>query len=354
MGKQLLGLLGIQHPIIQAPMAGISTPRLAAAVSESGALGSIAIGAMNVAQARQSITELRSRTARPFNVNLFAHLPAATDPAREAAWIEWMAPLFEARGAAAPVALREIYASFLVDADMLAMLVAERPAVVSFHFGVPSSTQVAALHDAGIVLMASVTSLKEALLVERAGIDVVIAQGIEAGGHRGVFDTALPDDRLDTLALVRQLVRKVQIPVVAAGGIMDGAGIAEALAAGAQAAQLGTAFIACPESSASAHHRVLLARPGVRTELTDTISGRPARGIVNRMFEELGAPGHPPVPDYPVAYHAVKALLSAGEDEDYSVNWAGTGASLARPMAAVELVRALAAEMAAQLNLMGP
>lgn len=346
----LTSLLGIDHPIIQAPMAGVSTPRLAAAVSEAGALGSIAVGAGDAAQARAAIGELRKLTARPFNVNVFTHQPAVSDPVREARWLDYLRPRFEALGAAPPPALREIYRSFLGDPDMLEVLVAEKPAAVSFHFGLPRPEQIAALRGAGIVLMASATSLHEARQVEEAGIDIVVAQGVEAGGHRGVFDPRQPDPGIGTLALVRLLATHLSIPVVAAGGIMDGQGIAAVARLGAAGAQLGTAFILCPESSSTPHHRALM-RQGeqLQTAITDAISGRPARGIVNPFFDEVGAPGHPPLPDYPIAYDAAKALHAAASArgvQDYSVNWAGQGFPLARAMPAAQLVATLAAEMA--------
>lgn len=343
----LTTLLGIRHPIVQAPMAGFGTPQLAAAVTDAGALGSIALGAGGAVQAEAAIRAVRALTAGPFNVNLFTHRPAVADPAREARWLAYLAPHFERAGAALPATLREIYTSFVNDERMLEVLVDARPAVVSFHFGLPTARQVEALHGAGCVLMATATAPHEARAIEAAGIDVVVAQGYEAGGHRGVFDPARPDPALGTFALVRLLARAVGIPVLASGGIMDGQGIAAALRLGAAGAQLGTAFLACPESAASSHHRALLGRPELGTAVTATISGRPARGIVNRFFDEIGAPGHPPPPDYPIAYDAAKALNAAAQARglhDYSVHWAGQAHALARPMPAAELVRTLVDE----------
>lgn len=349
MNNALLKLLNIDHPIIQAPMAGVSTAQLAAAVSNAGALGSIALGAINAQQARTAIADVRKLTGRPFNVNVFTHRPALANPRREAAWLDWLDSHFRAQGAAAPAGLREIYTSFLADPDMLAVLVEERPAVVSFHFGLPTPEQIKALHDAGIVLMGSATSPEEARAVEAAGIDIVVAQGIEAGGHRGMFDPEQPDAGLGIFALLELLRAAVRIPVVAAGGIMDGRAIDAAMRLGASGAQLGTAFILAPESSAPAHHRSLIRAGAVRTAFTDAISGRPARGLVNRFFEEIGGPGRPPVPDYPVTYDAAKALhaaASARGNQDYSVNWAGQAYPLTREMPAGELVGVLAAELA--------
>ncbi|RZA32022.1 MAG: nitronate monooxygenase [Lysobacteraceae bacterium] len=276
MSHDLLSLLDIRYPIIQAPMAGISTPALAAAVSEAGGLGSIAIGTSTVEGARAAIAALRAKTGRPFNVNVFTHAPAQADPAREAAWLGWLRPHFERFGAQPPAALNEIYRSFLDDDAMFEMLLEERPAVVSFHFGLPPQEKIDALKAAGIVLFTTATSLEEALRIEAAGIDVIVAQGIEAGGHRGMFDPSALDAALPTFELLEQLRSKVALPLVAAGGIMTGAHIRTALYHGASAVQMGSAFIACPESSAPSHHRALIAQGSGQTELTAVISGRPS------------------------------------------------------------------------------
>lgn len=350
MNNPILSLLGISLPIIQAPMAGVSTAKLVAAVSEAGGLGSIAVGAGTPAQARAAITEVRALTSKPFNVNVFCHRPAHQDPAREAHWLAYLAPHFAVAGATPPQGLKEIYKSFVNDEAMLDVLVAERPAVVSFHFGLPPQPFIDALKKVGVVLMATATTVDEAEQVEQAGIDVVVAQGVEAGGHRGVFDPEKGDAGIGTFALMRLLARSTRLPIVATGGIMDGQGIAAAMMLGASAAQLGTAFILCPESSANPHWRGLLKDgKSLQTEITSVISGRPARGIANRFFKEIGAAGHPLVPDYPIAYDAAKALHMAAVQKglhDYSVNWAGQGAALAREMPAGELVRVLADEIA--------
>jgi len=348
----ILQRIGVELPIIQAPMAGTSTPALAAAVTEAGALGSIAVGAVDAAGAAAMIAALKALTSGPFNVNVFCHRPAARDARREEAWLAAMRPVFARYGAEPPAALREIYTSFLADGAMLELLLETRPAVVSFHFGLPPADAVARLKQAGILLLASATSPEEARRVEAAGIDAVVAQGYEAGGHRGVFDPGAPDARLGTMALTRLLARSLSIPVVAAGGIMDGAGIAAALALGATAAQLGTAFIGCPESSADQHHRAALAGPGAAaTEMTALISGRPARCLSNRFtaLEEAELRGVSP-PAYPVAYDAGKALAAAARargEGGFGAQWAGQGAPLARFLPAAELVRLLAEEWCA-------
>jgi nitronate monooxygenase len=346
--------LGIELPIIQAPMAGVSTPEMAAAVANAGGLGSIGVGSVDAETTRQMIAAVRSRTDRPFNVNVFCNQPAAADAAREVAWLVRLGPEFARYGAKPPARLTEIYQSFLTDDAKLAVLLAERPTVVSFHFGLPDRDRMEALRAAGIVLLATATSLEEGKAVAAAGIDAVVAQGYEAGGHRGVFDPDAPDDRLGTVALTRLLVSKLDVPVIAAGGIMDGAGVAASLMLGAAAAQLGTAFIACPESSADAGYRAALLGPAAgHTLMTSAISGRPARCLANR-FTALGVGVEQGVvPDYPIAYDAGKALHAAAKaagEFGYGAQWAGQGASLARALPVAELVARLRSEMEEALS----
>ncbi|MFL9867051.1 nitronate monooxygenase [Paraburkholderia fungorum] len=340
--------LGIEFPIIQAPMAGVSTPQLAAAVSNAGGLGSLGIGASTADQARKMIEETRSLTREPFNVNVFCHAPAERDAAREAAWLQYLAPLFAEAGIEAPAVLDEIYKTFLYDDAVFELLIEQRPSVVSFHFGLPSVDRIKALKDAGITTLASATSLREAALIEQAGVDAIVAQGIEAGGHRGMFDPDAIDERLSTAVLVRLLVQRTKLPVIAAGGIMDGQGIKAALDLGAAAAQLGTAFVLCPESAANASYRANL-RSGraAATRLTSVLSGRPARGMTNRLIafgESLGSPLPAP---YPVAYDAAKQLNAAAAklgNHEFAAQWAGQGAPLARELPAAQLVQTLAQE----------
>lgn len=343
-------LFDIEHPLIQAPMAGVSTPAMAAAVAEAGALGSIGVGATNAEGARKMIAEVRERSRRSLNVNVFCHAPARPDPKKEAAWIERLRPELDRVRATPPTALREIYESFLVDDAMLAMLIAERPKIVSFHFGIPSADRMRALRDAGIVVVGSATSLAEAKVLVDGGVHAVVAQGWEAGGHRGSFDPAARDDRLGTLALVRVLARALSVPVIAAGGIMDGAGIRAALDLGASAAQLGTAFVLCPESSADEGYRAAMkGAAAAHTVMTRAISGRYARGLPNRLTAIGETVPEDAIPDYPIAYDLGKALHAAGKamkDYGYGAQWAGQGAPLAREMPAADLVRALVREMA--------
>ena len=355
----LLHRLGVSVPIIQAPMAGTSTPAMAAAVSNAGALGSIGVGATAAAGARSMIESLKALTGAPFNVNVFAHRPAQADHTRERAWLEALRPVFHGLGAEPPPGIGEIYTSFVADPEMLALFVETRPAVVSFHFGLPSPNAIAQLKAAGIVLLASATNLDEAERSAAAGVDAIVAQGWEAGGHRGVFDPTAPDSQLGVTALTRLLVSRLAVPVIAAGGIMDGAGIAAMLDLGAEAAQLGTAFIACPESSADRFYRDALFGPGAgATEMTALISGRPARCLPNAFtaMKATALQGVTP-PDYPIAYDAGKALAVAGRAQGvggFGAQWAGQGAPLARALPAADLVRTLATEFKAARATGGP
>ncbi|MFP3563469.1 NAD(P)H-dependent flavin oxidoreductase [Paraburkholderia sp. SIMBA_030] len=347
--RALLRLLGIEKPIIQAPMAGVSTPALAAAVSNAGGLGSLGVGAMNAEGARKVIKETRALTGKPFNINVFCHRPAAADEALERQWLNWLGPQFEKYGATPPASLSEIYTSFVADPAMLEVFLDEKPAIVSFHFGLPPAEVIADLKKAGIRLLASATNLNEAAQVAAAGIDTIVAQGIEAGGHRGVFDPDALDDRLGTFALTRLLVREFDLPVIASGGIMDGAGVAAALALGAQAAQLGTAFVACPETSIDeGYRRAILGESARHTTFTAAISGRIARSMVNRFTELGGDVTAPKPPAYPIAYDAGKALHTAAKAKGefgYGAQWAGQAAALARSLPAAELLVELENEM---------
>ncbi len=346
---QITQLLGIDFPIIQAPMVGVSTPQLAAAVSNAGALGSIGIGASSPAQAEAMIKQTRELTDRAFNVNVFCHQPARLDPLREQHWLEHLRPLFAEFDAEPPASLREIYRSFVDDPETLEVLLDTRPAVVSFHFGLPKQDWIDRLKARGIRLLASATSLDEARLIATAGLDAIVAQGAEAGGHRGVFEPE-QDTLMGTLALVRTLARHSTLPIIAAGGIMDGISIRAVMQLGAAGAQLGTAFILSPESAANASYRAAMRSSRVEnTAITAAISGRPARGLVNRLFTDAGNPAAPALPDYPVTYDAAKALhvaaIAKGCD-DFAVQWAGQGAPLAREMPAADLVATLVREMA--------
>jgi nitronate monooxygenase len=350
--ESLLRRIGIDLPIIQAPMVGTSTPDMAAAVTNAGALGAIGVGGVDAAGARVMIDALNRQTAGPFNVNVFCHRPPVADADCERVWLAHLKPFYERYGVEPPIAIREPYKSFIADEAMLELLLESRPAVVSFHFGLPSAAKIARLKAAGILLFATATNLEEGKLAVEAGVDAIVAQGYEAGGHRGVFDPAAPDSKLGVHTLTTLLVRNLSAPVIAAGGIMDGEGIAAVLELGAVAAQLGTAFIACPESSADHYHREALLGPGaMKTEMTSLISGRPARCLPNKFtaLKDAELSGLR-VPDYPIAYDAAKALAAAAKakgEGGFAAQWAGQGAPSARVMPAADLVGVLKDELAA-------
>lgn len=337
----------LRYPIIQAPMAGVSTPALAGAVSRAGGLGSISVGAQSPLDAAAQIAATRAACGdAPFNVNLFCHAPARRDAPRENGWRDYLRPAFAEFDAEPPGALHEIYRSFCDDAAMLEVILQTAPAVVSFHFGLPPAHMLKRIFAAGIITMATATNVEEAARIEDAGVHVIVAQGIEAGGHRGVFDPAAADDALPAEDLLRLLVARATLPVVAAGGLMDGRDIRRMLGLGAAAVQLGTAFVACPESAASADHRARLQDPQSETRMTSAISGRPARGIYNR-FMQLGEAADIAPPDYPVAYDIGKALHAAAAthgDHGFAAQWAGTGFSRSRALPAGGLLHLLAQE----------
>ncbi|MEP6485145.1 MAG: nitronate monooxygenase [Rudaea sp.] len=361
--REFLDRLGITIPIIQAPMAGVSTPAMAAAVSNAGALGSIGVGATDVEGARNMIAQFRQLSDRGLNVNVFCHRAARPRPDVEAAWVERLRAEFERVEAQPPAKLNEIYQSFVENEAMLSMLVEEKPSVVSFHFGLPPQRYIDALMSAGIVLLGCATSLHEAKILAASGIHAVVAQGYEAGGHRGVFDADARDDQMTTMALTRVLVRELDVPIIAAGGIMDGAGISAALRLGASAAQLGTAFIACDESQADAGFRAALFNDAAHhTRMTRAISGRPARCLANK-FTELGEriPSDA-IPDYPIAYDAGKSLHAAAKAKGefgFGAQWAGQGAPMARKLSSAQLIAELVDEIGrassvATIDLVGP
>ncbi len=347
-----LDRLGVTRPIIQAPMAGVSTPELAAAVSNAGGLGSIGVGATDAPGARAMIDATRALTGGAFNVNVFAHRSPRPDPGREGAWLDAMRPLFEELGSAPPATLSTNFPSFAEDDDLLDALVEAAPPVVSFHLGLPDPARIAALRAVGCVLLASVTSPAEGELAQQAGVDAVVAQGFGAGGHRGVFFPETHDDMLGTVALTTLLLARLDLPVIAAGTIMDGHGVRSMIELGATAVQMGTAFIACPESSADDAFRAALAGPGAdHTTMTTAVSGRPARCLANRFT--AWASGHAlPPPEYPIAFGAHKALNAAARaagEPGFGAHWAGQGAPLHRPMAAAQLMDLLEEERTSSL-----
>ena len=348
MNNALCQMLNLKYPIIQAPMAGVSTPELAAAVSNAGGLGSLGVGASTPEQAEAMIRQTLSLTSAPFNVNVFCHTPEVCDPQQEQAWIARFRDLFATYNAEPPATLPEIYTSFLNNEAMLEVLLRTKPAAVSFHFGLPSAAALLRLKSQGTITLASATSPAEALAIEAAGIDFIIAQGIEAGGHRGIFDPKSEDQSLSTFTLVQAIRKVCHIPVIAAGGIMDGAGIGAMLNLGATGVQMGTAFLLCPESATNATWRQLLkSDKAASTVMTAAISGRPARCITNDFCRLTKALPQALIPPYPQTYALGKALAAAAAvkgDGGFGAQWAGQGAVLARELPAADLVDVFVAE----------
>jgi nitronate monooxygenase len=340
----LQGLLGIELPIIQAPMAGVQGSALAVAVSGAGGLGSLPGAMLGPEQLRAELLVIAGQTARPFNVNFFCHPAPAPDAGREAQWRAVLAPYYAELGidpgASPPAPIRAPFS------DQAADVLAEfRPPVVSFHFGLPAPALLARVRGWGAKILSSATTVDEARWLEAHGVDAIIAQGIEAGGHRGSFLPADLEAQPGTLALVPQVVDAVKVPVIAAGGIADARAVAAAMALGASGVQVGTAYLLCPEASTSAVHRAALASDAARvTVLTNVFTGRPARGIVNRIVRELG-PLNAAAPPFPLAAPAIAPLRARAESQgsgDFSPLWAGQNASGCKPVPAAALTRTLA------------
>jgi len=336
--------LGLEFPIIQAPMAGVQGADLAIAVSNAGGLGSLPCGMLAPEAVRSALTQIHAATRRPYNVNFFCHALPEPDVAREAAWREALSPYFAAFGIdPAKVAGGALRAPF--SAAMAEVLEDFAPPVVSFHFGLPEPALLARVKAWGAQVLGCATTVDEARWLAAHGADAIIAQGREAGGHRGIF---LGDDlstQMGTMALVPQVVEAVDLPVIAAGGIADADGVRAAMALGAAGVQVGTAYLLCPEATTSAIHRAALTGPDAgHTALTRLFSGRPARGIVNRLMRELG-PMNPVAPAFPHASGALAPLRAAAEQAgsgDFSPLWAGQNTRGCRAVPAAELTRALA------------
>ncbi|MEO7255158.1 MAG: nitronate monooxygenase [Casimicrobium sp.] len=340
-------LLGIDLPIIQAPMAGVQVSALAVAVANAGGLGSLPCAMLTADVMRSELAAIRAQTDKPFNVNFFCHVPPTPSAEREAGWLEALAPYFAEFGidpatiASGPGRMPFTAAA----ADLLAEF---KPPIVSFHFGLPSAELMIRLRSWGAKIIASATTVTEARWLEAHGVDAVIAQGNEAGGHRGNFLSSDLTTQVGTFALLPQIVQAVNVPVIAAGGIADAKGVQAALSLGATAAQIGTAFLLCPEATTSALHRkALKSEAALHTALTNLFTGRPARGIVNRIMRELG-PISAATPEFPLATAAIAPLRAAAEklgSSDFSPLWSGQNSTGCREIGAAQLTRELAASL---------
>ena len=335
--------LGVELPVIQAPMAGAQGSALAIAVCNAGGLGSLPAAMLDADGLRREVAAVRAATARPFNVNFSCHTVVAPDAEREAKWRRVLAPYYRELGLD-PAAIPASPARTPFDASAAALVEELRPAVVSFHLGVPEPALLARVRATGATILASATTVAEAVFLERAGVDAVVVQGLEAGGHRSHFLSVDLTLQSGLFALLPQVVAALGIPVVATGGIADAAGVAGARALGAAMVQPGTAYLLGPEATTRPPHRdALLSEAALHTKLTRLFSGGPARGIVNRLMRELGDSAD--VPRFPYATTAIAPLRAAAEARgsgDFSPLWCGQNASGCRAVPAGEVTRALA------------
>ncbi|MFO1297440.1 MAG: nitronate monooxygenase [Rubrivivax sp.] len=341
--RRLTQLLGTQWPLIQAPMAGSQGSALAVAVSNAGGLGSQPAAMLGAEALAAELQKIRAATSGPFNVNFFCHTPPEPDAAAEARWRAALAPYYAEFGVD-PAGIAAGPGRKPFNAEAADVLEGFAPRVVSFHFGLPEPALLARVKRSGAVVLSSATTVEEGLWLQAHGTDAVIAQGLEAGGHRGHFLSPDLTRQMGTFALVPQLVRALSVPVIAAGGIAGPEGVRAALALGAAGVQVGTAYLSCPEATTSALHRAALASAeALATALTNLFTGRPARGIVNRLLRERG-PMSSEAPAFPLATAANAPLRAAAEargSSDFSPLWAGQNAAGCRAMPAAELTREL-------------
>ncbi len=342
----LTDLLEIEHPILQAPMGGESTARMATEVCNAGGLGGLGCSYMSADEIRRNVDEIRSGTKCAFNLNFFAHPKPKENLEIIVQTRASLAPFYKELGIQnIPSRLEAPCETF--NESKLALLLEIRPRVVSFHFGLPPADMVRALQDSGILVVCSATTVREARWLADAGVDAIIAQGWEAGGHRGTFDVSFEDFGVGTMALVPQIADCVDVPVIAAGGIADGRGIAAALVLGASGVQLGSAFLSCPEANISADNRkALRAAADDSTRLTRAFSGRPARAMNNRYIEVM-AEQRNSLPDFPTMYGFSEPLMQACRDRnmwEFEFFLWGQAAALNRELPAAELMERLVDE----------
>ncbi|HEU0084159.1 MAG TPA: nitronate monooxygenase family protein [Bradyrhizobium sp.] len=350
--RRLVDLFKTEFPIVLAPMAGVMDAELVIAAAEGGALGSLPCAMLSVEKTREQINIIRQRVSAPVNMNFFCHTPVDADPQSEAKWKQRLAAYYDELGVD-PAAPNNAANRAPFNAAMCELIEELRPEVVSFHFGLPEQALLKQIKAAGCIVIASATIVREAVWLEQHGADAIIAQGAEAGGHRGMFLTENIAGQPGAFALVPQVVDAVRVPVIAAGGIADGRGIAAAFALGAAGVQIGTAYLHCPESRIIPAHRAALAGAhDDATVITNVMTGRPARGVVNRLMEEVG-PISPDAPAFPHAATALGPLKAAAEKRgkvDFTNLWAGQAVGLRRDLPAAELTRALAQDALTRLR----
>jgi nitronate monooxygenase len=344
---RILDLFGIELPVIQAPMAGATQSSMVIAASNAGGLGSMPAAMLSIEQLRAELKTIRQHSSRPFNVNFFCHQPPVADEQRAQDWKNLLEPYYRELGvdfnAPTPVSNRAPF-----DHAACEVIEAFRPEVVSFHFGLPEKSLLDRVKATGAKVVSSATTVEEAIWLEQHGCDAIIAMGYEAGGHRGMFLSDDLSSQVGIFALVPQVVDAVQVPVIAAGGIADARGVAAALMLGASAVQVGTAYLFTSEARVSvSHHHALRTARESETAVTNIFTGRPARGILNRVMRELG-PMSDKAPAFPLAGGALMPLRAKGE-ADFSNLWAGQAFPLGVEMTTAELTRRLAEEGLAKL-----
>lgn len=348
---RLLDLFGVELPIVQAPMAGASGAEMAVAVAKAGGLGSLPCAMLAADKIRAGVTEFRRESNKPLNLNFFCHTTAAEEVAVEQAWLTRLAPYYTALGAQPPAL--PLKAGLQPFSEEACALVEElKPSIVSFHFGLPAPALLARVKSAGCKILSSATSVKEAVFLAARGVDAIIAQGAEAGGHRGMFIETEVAAQIGTFALVPQIADAVKVPVIAAGGVADARCVAAAFALGASGVQIGTAYLRCPEAHISELHRAALKKPEPATVITNVLTGRPARAILNRFIAEQG-PVSPETPAFPLATQVTIPLRTIAEKQgsgEFSSFWSGEARSLGRDMNAEDLTRTIAEESLALLR----
>lgn len=342
--RRILDLFRIDVPIVQAPMAGATSPEMVIAVSDAGGLGSLPCALLDRAAVESTLTKIRGATTRSFNVNFFCHTPPTRDGAESLAWRSRLAPYYVESGLDPETPL-PLSGRAAFDEGYCELVERFRPDVVSFHFGLPPDALLQRVKATGAKVISSATTVEEARWLEQRGCDAIIAMGLEAGGHRGNFLSHDVSRQVGAFALVPLVVDAVKVPVIAAGGIGDGRGMVAALALGASAVQIGTAYLFCPEAAiSSAHRRALRTTPDDGTAVTNVYTGRPARGVVNRLIREVG-PMSPLAPRFPLASDAVAPLRNTPSGPtDFAPMWSGQAARLGRDLPAAELTRTLATE----------
>jgi nitronate monooxygenase len=352
--RRIIDLFKTEFPIVLAPMAGVMDAELVIAVAQGGGLGSLPCALLSPDKAREQMNIIRQRVSAPVNMNFFCHESDDPDPKQEATWRQRLTPYYRELGLdpSAPINVAN-RAPF--DAAFCEVVEELKPEIVSFHFGLPDQALLKRVKAAGCTVMASATIVKEAIWLEENGADVIIAQGAEAGGHRGMFLTNNIAEQPGTFALVPQVADAVKVPVIAAGGIADGRGIAAAFALGAAGVQIGSAYLRCPESKVSAPARIALGQAKDDSSvITNVMTGRPARGVANRLMREIG-PISPDAPAFPHAATALAPLKAAAEKQgkvDFTNLWAGQAVRMGREIPAAELTRALAGSALARLSRM--